>query len=189
MMKKLNSIQQLHCVLKECVVGACNSLRRLQQLSEVDKFYWHFITLCCNHIQPNPENLDKLTNYELVVDQLGKIHRNYCDINKINKVIDDIPHEINDVSNTDIKEYFKWILKMQMILSHWKEKFNTGEFNYDDIFTYAIKVDQIAGFAEALHVKHLAYNANKISHFKEEYSKLYAKLCTLLVKNSKDSGW
>ena len=190
MIKKLNSTPKLKHILVISVKAAYNSLQTLPQLSEIEKFRWHFIALCCNHVQPNPENLDELINYECVIVQLSKIFQKYYEL-KMNTTIDihQIPYGLNDISSTDVRGYFQWIQKMQKILTHWQEKFMAGKFNFDDIFIYANNLDMITEFAEAIHFENLVYNTDEIDEIKKKYSSLYANLCLLLVKNSSDSGW
>ena len=188
-MKELNSTPELQRMLSFSIKTVCNSLLKLPQLSEVDSFYWHFIALCCKYIQPNSQNLDELIVYKFITLQLRKIHYTYCEIRKMDKVIHEIPHEFSNTTNADVKDYFKWVLKMQNIVFYWKQKFDTGEFNFDDTLRYAININNITEFAEAMYVEELAYDIKKIIKIKEGYSGLYAKLCLLLVKNSKDSGW
>lgn len=172
------------------VMAACKSLSALSQLSESDMFYWHLIALCCNHVQPNPEKLDEIIIHRFIIVQLSKIYHTYCDRNKkSSKVICEIPHELSLISNSDVRNYFKWIINMQKIITHWEGKFKSGEFNYDDILIYAINLDKIIVFADTMHVEHLACTNDEIVEIKSKYSKLYADLCLLLVKNTKDSGW
>ena len=187
MIKRIDSARKLQYTIVTSVMAACKSLSTLPQLSETDKFYWHLIALCCNHVQPNAEKLDELIIHRFIVIQLSKIYHNYCDRNKeSSKLIHKVPDHI---SNFDVKNYFKWIINMQKIITHWQGKFKSGEFNYDDIFIYAINLDKITVFAEAMHVEHLACSSDEIFEIKREYSILYADLCLLLVKNTKDSGW
>ena len=190
MIKKLDSNSRLKPIIIDSVKAACKSLSTLSQLSEINKFYWHFIALCCNCVQPNPDSLDDFIIYESIIDQLSKILQAYYRSNKeITKVTHELPHELSHISNSDVKNYFKWILNMQNILADWQQKFKTGEYNYDDVFTYAVNVDNITKFAEAVHVEHLTCSSEEIFEIKEKYSTLYADLCLLLVVNSKNSGW
>ena len=191
MIEKLNSTNQLKIVINTSISAACNSLTKLSQLSEVDKFYWHFIASCCSHIQPNVENLAKLNSYLFVTEKLSAIFRDYCSTRKREKhmVIHEIPQEISRISNTDIKDYFKWVMKMQNIVIHWQSKFLNEEFNYDDIFAYAGNLNNIHSFAKYMFVGNLALTADEIGRFKEDYSTVYANLCSLLVKNNKEYGW
>ena len=188
MIKKLNCTPKLKRILVISIKAACDSLQTLPQLTEVEKFHWHFIALCCNHVQPNPENLDELINYECAIVQLNKIFHKYYEL-KMNNTIDihQIPYELNDISSIDVKDYFQWIQRMQKILTHWQEKFIAGRYNFDDIFIYANNLDMITVFAEAIHIDNLV--TDEIDEIKKKYSSLYADLCLLLVKNSSDSGW
>ena len=190
MIKKLKCIPKLKHIVDISIRAAYKSLLTLPQLSEIEKFHWHFIALCCNHVQPNPENLDELINYECVIVQLSKIFQKYYEFkNETTKDTQQISYELNDISSTDVKVYFQWIQKMQKILTHWQEKFITGKYNYDDIFIYTHNLDMITKFAEAIHFKNLVYNTDEIDEIKKKYSSLYANLCLLLVKNNSDSGW
>lgn len=187
--KELNSSPELNHMLSSSIQALCNSLSRFPQLSETDKFYWHFIALCCDFIQLNPWNLGELVIYKFIIDELSKIHCTYCEIKKISKVIHEIPNELCNNANADVECYFKWIVSMQRIVVYWNQKFDTGEFNYDDILKYASNISNVTTFAEIMFVENLIWNIDEITKLKDEYSTQYAKLCMLLVNSSKDSGW
>ena len=187
MLEKLHLTDHLKLVINESVTAASNSLAMLSQLSEADKFYWHFIASCCNRVQPNRENLAKVNTYLFAIEKLSAIFHEYCTKNNIEKsfIINTVPQEICHILNADVKSYFNWIIKMQEIMIHWQIKFMDQNFNYDDIFTYA----SIAAFAKAVCIEYLVYTADEITQLKDEYSAIYTKLCSLLVKNDKEYGW
>ena len=190
MLEKLYLTNNLQLVINESVKAASNSLTALSQLSEADKFYWHFIAYCCNHVQPNRENLSKLNIFLSPIEKLSLIFHEYCTKNSIEKsVINTVPQEISHISNANVKDYFNWIVKMQEIMIHWQSKFMDQDFNYDDTFTYTDKLLSIAAFAKAVCAEHLVYTADEIAKLKEDYSAMYAKLCSILVKNNKEYGW
>ena len=188
-MKELNSSSELKHVLSFSIKALCNSLSGFPQLSETDKFHWYFIALCCDFIQLSPHSLGELVIYKFIIDELSKIHCTYCEIRKISKVIQEIPNELNNTANEDVKCYFKWIVKMQNIVVYWNQKFDTGEFNYDDILNYASNINFINTFADIMYVEHLVCNIDEIMKLKDGYSTLYASLCKLLVYNNKDFSW
>jgi len=180
----------LRDTINASVIAASNSLTALLNLSEADKFYWHFIASCCNLVQPGTEDLTKLNTYLCIVEMLSKIFHHYCAAWKIERlVIHEIPQEITRISNDDVKDYFKWIIEMQNIMIHWQSKFINEEFTYDDIFMYAGSFQDITAFAKAVCTDHLVYSDDDIAKFKENYSKVYAFLCLLLVKSNKEYGW
>ena len=191
MLEKLHLTDHLKLAINESVTAACNSLTTLSQLSEADKFYWHFIASCCNHIQPNRENLAKVNTYLFPIEKLSVIFHKYCTKNNIEKsfVISTIPQEIIHISNADVKNYFNWIVKMQEIMIHWQLKFMDQDFNYDDAFIYADNLHNTTAFAKAVCTEHLVYTSDEITKLKDDYSALYAKLCSLLVKNDKENDW
>ena len=191
MIEKLNSSNQLKLVIDAGVKAVSSSFTKLSQLSEADKFYWHFIASCCAHVQPGVENLANLKSYVFATEKLSKIFCDYWNTRKVEKppVIHVVPQEINRISNSDVKDYFKWIIKMQNIIAHWLLKFLDEEFNYDDIFTYHRNLQSITAFATAVYTNHLVFtDANIIKH-RDKFSKVYANLCSLLVKNNKENGW
>ena len=190
-MEKLNATNHLKLVIDASVKAASNSLTKLPQLSEVDKYYWHFIASCCSHIHLNPENLAKLKTYVFITEKLSIIFNNYYTTCKLGKpsIIHHIPQEINCVSNADVKDYFKWIIKMQNIMIHWQAKFMEQEVNHDDIVAYVGNLDSINSFAAAVYADHLVYADSEISKLKKNYSGIYANLSSLLIKSSKDYGW
>ena len=190
MLEKLHLTNPLKLVITESVTAASNSLTGLSHLSEADKFYWHFIASCCNHVQPNRENLAKVNTYLFAIEKLSTIFHEYCTKNNIEKsVINIVPQEISHILNADVKSYFSWIVKMQEIMIHWQIKFMDQDFNFDDIFTYAGKLQSINAFAKAVCTEHLVYTADEITQLKDGYSAIYTKLCSLLVKNDKEYGW
>ena len=191
MIEKLSSSNQLKLAIDAGVKAASSSLTKLTQLSEVDKFYWHFIALCCAHVQPNVENLAKLKSYVFATEKLSKTFCDYCTTRKLEKipVIHEVPQEINRISNSDVKDYFKWIIKMQSIMVHWELKFLDKEFTYDDIFAYHGNLRAITDFAAAVYADHLVYSDTSIIKLRDDYSKVYANLCSLLVKSNKENGW
>ena len=191
MIEKLNSSNQLKIVIDAGVKAVSSSFIKLSRLSEVDKFYWHFIASCCAHVQPSVENLAKLKSYVFATEKLSKIFCEYCTTRKVEKipVIHEVPQEINRISNSDVKDYFKWIVKMQSIMIHWQSKFIEEEFNYDDIFAYHENLRSITAFATAVYTDHLVYPDASIINLRDEFSKVYANLCSLLVKSNKENGW
>ena len=190
MIEKFYSSNHLKLLVVTSVTAACKTIECLQQLSSVDKFYWNFIASCCNHIQPDVGNLDRISACSFVVEKLGKIFHEYCIVKKIgSRVFHEVPQDINQLSNSDVKDYFKWIVKMQSIVIHWHGRFIKEEFNYDDIFAYASVLPNFGKFAAALNVDHLVYQSTEISMIKDQYSSIYAGLCSLLVKNIKEANW
>ena len=191
MIEKMNSSNQLKLVIDAGVKAVSSSFTKLSQLSEADKFYWHFIASCCIHVQPSLENLTKLKNYVFATEKLSKIFYEYCATRKLERipVIHEVPQEINRISNSDVKEYFKWIIKMQNIIAHWQLKFLDEEFNYDDIFAYHNNLRSITAFATAVYTNHLVFTDANIIKRRDNFSKVYANLCSLLVKNNKENGW
>ena len=190
MIEKLNSSNHLMLVLNASINAASASLTTLSQLSGVNKFYWHLIASFCSHVQLNAEKLSKLNTYLCITERLNNIFLNYCTKRRYESppVILEIPQEINLISNTDVKDYFKWIIKMQSIVTHWRMKFLNEEFNYDDIFAYARNFHDISTFAKAVYIGHLTFTINEIAEFKNNYSAVYANLCLLLVKSNKEYG-
>ena len=181
---------QLNTVIDESIEVASNSLTTLSQLSEVDKFYWHFIASCCKHVQPNRENLVKLIRFLFAVERLSIIFHEYCTKKSIEKsVMYEVPQEIHHILNADVEDYFKWFIKMQEIMIHWQAKFIDQDFNYDDLSTYINKLQSIAAFAKAVSTEHLLYTADEIIELEQGYSSVYVGLCSLLVKNNKECGW
>ena len=190
MIENLNSAHHLKVVVSASVNAASSSFSALSQLSEVDKFYWHFIALCCNHVQLGPDNLSKLNTYLFMIEKLSRVYHEYCNARNSEKsVIHTVPQEIDRIGNADIKDYFKWIVKMQKIMIHWQSKFINHEFNYDDIFLYASNLPSIISVAKSVCSDYLVYSPEEVTEFKEKYSRLYANLCSLLIKSNKEHEW
>jgi len=190
MIEKLNSSNNLKALILHSVDHVVKTLNYLQQLSSVDRFYWNFIASCCSHIKPDKDNLDKITMYTFAVEKLGRVFQEYCVTKNINpRVFFTVPEGINQLSNHDVKEYFKWIVEMQSIMIHWHEKFFDEDFNYDDIFMYVSNLNNISKFAAGLNAGYLVYKSDEMAKIKEKYSSLFSDLCLLIVKSIKDTGW
>jgi len=191
MIQKLNTATgHLAYVINASVCAACNSLDALSQLSVKDKFYWHFISSCCDHVQPRAEDLARLNIYFFAVDKLSKIFQQYCTTRKVNvSVTYKIPQEIIDVSNDDVKHYFEWIAKMHDIIIYWQNKFAEKDFNYDDIITCSNNLRITSDFARAVNANPSVFNDKAIEDLNKRYSEAYVKLYTLLVKDNKKYGW
>ena len=190
MIEKLDSSTHLTTVINASVLAACNSLNTLPKLSEADKFYWHFISSCCKLIQPNTENLSKLSKYLFAVDKLGTIFQIYCTTKKINKSVTyEVSQEIQSIPNADLKDYFNWIHKMQNMMFKWRQKFFDEKFNYDDIITYDSNLPIVVDTAKAVNSEHLVLGCTEIADLKKRYSAAYAILSLLLVKGNKEYGW
>jgi len=190
MIEKLNSSHNLKLLIVNGVDHVIKTLGSLHQLSSLDEFYWNFIASCCSHVQPDANNLDKIAMYTYAVEKLGKVFQEYCVAKNIGaRVFHEVPQDINRLSNSDVKEYFKWVVKMQSVMIHWHSKFVNDEFNYDDIFVYACNLVNISKFAVAVNAGNLAYKSDEISKIKEKYASLYSELCLLMIKSIKDTGW
>ena len=128
--------------------------------------------------------------YTFAVEKLGRVFQEYCVVRNIEaRVFHEVPENINQLSNNDVKEYFKWVVEMQSIMIHWHEKFCDEEFNYDDIFVYAGNLNNISKFAAAVNAENLVYKSDEIAEIKEKYSSLYSDLCLLMIKSIKETGW
>ena len=190
MIEKFYSSNHLKLLIVTSVNAACKTIPSFHQLSSVDKFYWNFIVSCCNHIQPDAKNLDKISACAFAVEKLGKVFQEYCTVKHCgNRPFHEVPEDIKQLSNNDVKDYFKWIVKMHDIVVHWHNRFLTKEFNYDDILAYASILPNFGKFAGALNLDNLVFQSNEISKIKDEYSTIYAGLCSLLVKNIKEVNW
>ena len=173
-------VQILQSLIIKSVEIASKSLA-LSHLSAVDQFYWNFIASCCNRIQLDSKTLYKFRDYAFVLEKFSKIFQTYCKGTLY--VLDEVP---KDILNNDIKEYFKWIIKMQNICCHWHEKFMKQDYNYDDTLTYVSSLQTMKSVAKYFGTDKLVFNSDQTHGFKKKYSKLYAEICVLLVKNHKD---
>ena len=136
------------------------------------------------------KDLSKISDFYFAIERFSKIYKAYCDQRKnASQPMHELPEEIKHNPNNDVKDYFNWIIKMQKIYIHWQELFEEKECNYDDIFAYASSLATVTDLATLLGTTHLVYGADKIAQFKSRYSKLYEKLCLLLVKGNKDVEW
>jgi len=181
-------------VLKQLINRSVESVKltvtSLSQLSFIDNFYWSFIASCCNRIQVGVKDLSKLSDFNFVIKKFSEIYKAYWDLRiTVSHPMYELPEEIKCIPNTGIKDYFNWIIKLQKIYIHWQELFVKKECNYDDIFAYASSLTTLTNFASLLGTTHLVYGTDQIASYKSSYSKLYEKLCLLLVKGNKDVEW
>ena len=188
MIKKLETSSHLQDIVEVSIYAACESLNALPQVSDVDKFYWHFISSCCKHIRPSGGNLVKLTTYSFAIDKLGKIFQQYCMIKNISESVTcRIPQ---DISNADIKDYFSWICEIQTVVDKWRQKILEEQFNYDEISMYSTSThlsafEQIAKAVKA----DLVFDVTALLELKDRFSVVYAELRSILVKGNKELGW
>ena len=169
------------------VDAACKSLKTLSELSETDKFYWHFISSCCKYIQPSADNLTELSTHSFIIDKLGRIFQKYCTTKEVNK--SKVPEEITLISNADVMDYFTWICKIQSIMVKWREKFLEQDFTSDDILTYNSNLVVIANIAKAVNAGDLVFSNAEIENLYKRYSTVLAELCSLLIKGDEKYGW
>ena len=190
MLEKLENFRPLADVIDASIGAVHNSLTTLSKLSEVDKFYWRFISSCCKCIQLGSENLATLNIYSLVINKLGKIFQEYCKVKDVSRSITDkVPEEINSVLSAEVQEYFTWIHKMHGILFKWQTNILNKEFNYDDVFTYETNLSIITDIAKALNAHHLVISNIEITGLSERYYVAYGELYSLLVQGNNDYGW
>ena len=190
MMEKLNSSTPLARAIDYSIQNACNSLNKLSELSEADKFYWHFISSCCKLIQPNAGNLAKLNTYLFAIDKLGIIFQIYCTTNTVSMSMTcGIPQEIELISDVYVKDYFIWIYNIHDVLYQWKIKYLKGKCNYDDIIAYNNNLQFINDIATAINAKHLVLSDIEIADCRQRYSKAQAELQLLLIKGNAECGW
>ena len=188
MIEKLETSSHLE-LIDASIHAACESLNTLSQLSEVDKFYWHFISSCCKHIRPSSWNLAKLSMYSFAINKLGKIFQKYCMTRNINEpVTREVPRDIDLLSNADIKGYFIWICEIQTVMYKWEEKFSEEQFNYDEILMYSVLLSTIEHIAKAVKTD-LVFDVTALSNLKDRFTAEYTKLWLILVKGNKEYGW
>ena len=190
MLEKLNPSTDLARVIKYSIQNACKSLNKLSELSQTDKFYWHFISSCCKLIQPNAGNLTKLNTHLFAIDQLGIIFQIYCTTNGVIMTITcEIPQEIKLISDVYVKDYFMWIYNIHGVLYQWYIKYSEGKFNYDNIIAYDNNSQIINDIATAVNANHLVFSDTKLAGCRLRYSKAQAELHSLLIKGNKECGW
>ena len=149
-------------------------------LSDIAKFYWSFIALCCKRIQIGVKDLKKLAHFSFAIEKLCIIYLAYCDKTMdVSQPLCKVPEEISD-----IKEYFNWIIKMQGILKYWYELFEQQNYNFDDIITYAGMLATTESLARSLNITNMVHEIDHIEELKTKYYEQYIKLCTLIVKDA-----
>jgi len=183
LIKLKNSSSQLPYVIDTSVNTACESLNALSNLSEVDKFYWHFISLCCKSIQPDMVNL---SIHSIGIDKLGKIFKRYCSSRNIDE--SEIPEEITLLSNTDVKSYFIWIYKIRDVIDVWRAKFLEELYTYDDISSYTQNLLTITNVAKAVYSSDFVFPYTDADLIKR-YSYVVTKVSSYLIKGNERYGW
>jgi len=182
--KMSDALKQLINKSVECV---SKTVSYLSQPFLIEQFFWSFIASCCNQIKVGVKDLNKLSNFCFTIEKLSKIFKAYCEVNKnTSQPMHELPEQIKYIEHESIRDYFKWIIKLQKIYIYWQELFEEKQCNYDDIFAYASSLATVTDLAALLGISHLVYGADKIEQFKFRYSKLYEKICLLLVKSNKE---
>ena len=185
MIEKMNdTFKQLITKSVECV---SKTVSNLSHPLVIEKFFWSFIASCCNQIRVGVKDLNKLGNFYFAIEKFSKIFKAYCEVNQnTSQPMHELPEQIKCIPHESIKDYFRWIIKLQKIYTYWQDLFEEKQCNYDDIFAYASSLATVTDLAALLGTSHLIYGADKIEQFKFRYSKLYEKVCLLLVKSSKE---
>ena len=97
-----------------------------------------------------------------------------------------VPEDIENTSNDNIKEYFKWVIKMQKVFVHWKELLSSNQGNHDDITAYSQSLNTIKALATSLNVPNLVCEPDDVKEYKKFYSDHYNYLHQLLIKRNQD---
>jgi len=174
-------------VLKELIIRSSQSVGKsittLSQLSDTDKFYWSFIVSCCTRIQVGVKDLNKLNIFAFAIENLSNVYLAYCNKKNISQPLYEVPEEIK---HTDVREYFKWIFRVQSVLIHWQELFTDQAYNYDDVVEYAEVLATVEKLAHSLNITEQIFEIEHIEKFKTNYYEVYAELSSLVMKNTKD---
>jgi len=174
--------------LKELIIKSSESVSKsittLSQLSDIDKFYWSFIASCCTRIQVGVKDLKKLNVFAFAIENLSSVYLAYC--NKKSNILQPLCEVPEDIKHTDVREYFKWIIRVQTVLIHWQELFRDQAYNYDDVMAYAGMLATVEKLAQSLNITELVFEIEQIEKFKANYHENYAELCSLVIKKTKD---
>jgi len=160
------------------------TLGALSHISATNQFYWSFIASCCDCVQLDKEALHKLSSYTFVLEQLSKIFQVYCKDKVV--ILEDVPEDIACISDENVKDYFKWVIKVQNIFRYWHEKFRVHDFNYEDILAYASSLPTVITLAQCFSSTEFIFEPGVIEVYKKQYSKLYREICLQLVKSHAD---
>jgi len=190
---KMIENESISSSLKELISKSTESVSKtfssLPKLSHINKFYWRFIASCCNHIHVGVRDLHKLEIFSFVIERFSNIFLSYCNKKKgISQPLVAIPEDIEHNSNDDIKQYFKWVIKMQKIFVHWEDLFQSKQINFDDITAYSQSLNTIKALATCLNVPNLVCEDDDINAHKMHYSDYYSKLHQLLIKCNQDNN-
>jgi len=174
-------VENLKPLINKSIGSICINFSSLSHLSATDQFHWSFIVSCCHQVQLDNIPLHELSSYSFILEKFSKVFQAYCKDRVV--ILDEIPEDIACISNSNVKEYFKWVKKLQNIFRHWHEKFMKQEYNYDDILTYASSQPTLKSLAKCFSSNEFIFDPEQIEGFKKQYSKIYGEICLILVRS------
>ena len=183
-------------LLKHCVDSICKGLDSLHDLSSRLTFCWGIVSSCCQKM-PLTENLDWISIYYSVIDQLGRIYSVYQstqDAGDTRSVLteDSLSSDVTECPTEGVVVFFKWIAQAQRILGEWKDRLKTMDVNYDELLLYLKHISQIGRAAVSLSSDGLVMDSTTVKAMKQDFLQQFELLNMFLIRyvvGQPEAGW
>ncbi len=173
-------------LLKNCVSTICSGLDSLHDLSSKLTFCWGVVGSCCLKM-PLTENLEWLSIYYSLIDQLGRIYSVYQSKQedaetKSILTEDSMSTEVTQCTDEGVGVFFKWIAQAQQVLGTWRDRLKSRDVNYDDLVVYSKQYSQISRAAMALNSGGLVMDNHELKMMKQEFLQQFELLNLFLLR-------
>ncbi len=173
-------------LLKQCVSTICSGLDNLHNLSSRLAFCWGVVGSCCLKM-PLTDNLEWLSMFYSMIDQLGRIYSVYQskqedgDTKSI-LTEDSMSTEVTECTAEGVTIFFKWIAQAQQVLGGWRDKLKSREVNFDELLMYSKQYSQISRAAMALNSGGLVMDSHELKMMKQEFLQQFELLNLFLLR-------
>lgn len=110
------------------------------------------------------------------------VYGNFLEESKCQPSMKEIPDSVQDNKSQSVKDLFKWILKIKDFLETWRDRFNEGMINYDQIDEYEEHLDVLQSMSSCMKVEHLVCSDQEVKEVKQQYEREFKDLNSLLLK-------
>ena len=180
-------------LLEKCVTTICSGLDSLHDLTSRLAFCWGVVGSCCQKM-PLSDNLDWISVYYSVIDQLGRIYSIYQSNQDAKSILteDSMSSEVTECTAEGVGIFFKWISQAQQVLGTWRDKLKAKEVNYDEMLLYFKLFSQINRAAVLLSAESLVVDMQYMQAMKQDFLQSFELLNIFLlryVSGQPGSGW
>ena len=136
---------------------------------------------------PLTENLEWLSIYYSLIDQLGRIYSVYQSKQedaetKSILTEDSMSTEVTQCTDEGVGVFFKWIAQAQQVLGTWRDRLKSRDVNYDDLVVYSKQYSQISRAAMALNSGGLVMDNHELKMMKQEFLQQFELLNLFLLR-------